>query len=318
MALGSVQIWIENVQFVDYNVADSNVFSKGDSMEKGKNILDRITESKTFLPRKQQSLCNYILENRLMVGTLTVAELAARANVAATTVLRLTERLGYSCYSDFKKDLFEAALQQQDEIYAPMKSSFSVSSDDNALTILCNDIEKECPKIAQVDNQKQFDLAVKAILAANHIYVLGLRSAAAIATYFENSIHLFMKETFLLSQQQEYLFDRVLEITPKDILFLISTWPCTKKTVDFARLCYNRHVPIILVTNSNLNPIAQYSDYTISTDTVNKSGYHISSLIVCQAFIDELGRRNYPRSGQKLTELEEFFKENNIVTWAES
>jgi len=250
---------------------------------------------------------------------MTVSELAAHAKVAPTTVLRLIEKFGYSYYNHFKHDVFEAALQNQTATYASLESSFSRRlTDGDALSFVCDGIIENCPKILNKTNQEQFNRAVDAILKARNIYVLGLRSAASISMYFENSIRLFMSNTVLLSLQQEYLFDRIIEMTSNDIVFLVSTWPCTKKTIDFAHLCHKRGIPIILVTNSMMNPISQFSSYTINTNISSKSGEHIFSMIVCQSFIEELGRRVFPKSSQRLSDLDMFFKENNVIIWDEN
>ena len=69
------------------------------------NLLKRLTKIKNTLPKKQGKLCEYIIENGKSVYLMPVSNLADAAGVGRATVIRLVERLGFSAYSEFKKEL---------------------------------------------------------------------------------------------------------------------------------------------------------------------------------------------------------------------
>lgn len=283
-----------------------------------RNLLPTIIQSKEFFPKKQRLLCDYILEHALLASTLTVVELAKQANVAPTTVLRLVERLGYNSYNSFKRTLFEEASYENKDTYFLLQNTFTkpqTAHGNSTIASVCYDTVKSCEQIQSPENVEEFARAVDYILNAHHIYVIGLRSAAAVSMYFQNSIRLFMDNSTLLSTKQEYLFDYSLKMTPDDVIVMISTWPCTKKVIDFAFLCHDRHIPIVLITNTVTNPVSHIAKYTINTDAVSTPSEHIASLIVVQAFIEELGRKSAPHSTQKLKELNEFLQNQDIVNW---
>lgn len=283
------------------------------------DIIQTIENIKNILPKKQRTLCEFILADPLSAGTMTVADLAQKAGVAATTVLRLVEKLNYTGYGLFKRDLFEAAMKKRNEMYVPFQHFLTDTSSAQhpPLASVCEGVVECCPLIASEENEQQFLEAVELILRSKHLYLLGLRSAASIALYFSDALRLFMQNTVHLSFQQEFLFDSILNMTPDDVVLLISTWPCTKRTVEFGRLCQKYNIPIILITNSSYNPIVSFSRNVINTGAVNRNSEHISTLIVVQAFVEELGKRYSPHPVTKLNMLNDFFKANDLVLLSE-
>lgn len=288
-------------------------------MDEKQDLIETLENIKDILPKKQRTLCEYVLTDPLSVGTLTVADLAQKAGVAATTVLRLIEKLRYEGYGQFKRDLFEAAMKKQNDMYVPLQRSFSNASYENRLPLaaVCDSAIECCTMIASEKNEKQFTAAVDLIMRSERVYLLGLRSAASLSMYFHDALGLFMKNIELLSFRQEFLFDHVLNMTPHDVVVVISTWPCTRRTVEFANLCQKYNVPMILITNSSFNPIASFSEHVINTGSVNQASEHISTLIVVQAFVEELGKRHSPQSAQRLNMLNDFFKANQLVVLTE-
>ena len=84
------------------------------------NILDTITQIKDVLPKKQRTLCNFIVLNYVEAGMMTVAELAERSGVGATTVMRLVKTLHYDSYSDFRRALLNVSLKNNASYCIPV------------------------------------------------------------------------------------------------------------------------------------------------------------------------------------------------------
>ena len=145
--------------------------------------------------------------------------------------------------------------------------------------------------------------------------MLGLRSSQVAALYFEYAVGIFYPKVRQLSTGQEYLFGRLLPICPNDVLLVISQWPCTKKTIDAALVCHRRNIPIILVTNTRINPIAEYASAVIDTDSVSSSSDILPVMAVMEALSYEIGKRTAPQSTENMTALEEMLRDNHLILW---
>ena len=237
------------------------------------NILDTITQIKDVLPKKQRTLCNFIVLNYVEAGMMTVAELAERSGVGATTVMRLVKTLHYDSYSDFRRALLNVSLKNNASSYIGIKNSFqkaSSNSDSDILHALWYDTTHTVENFITPKNIEQLDKAITLMMEASRINLLGLRSSRTVSLYLESAIDRFYPHVRQLSNESEFLYDKIFRLSAEeDIIIIFSAWPCTKRTIDVSAICRDRHVPIILVTNTSLNPIARYADIVIDTNSVN-------------------------------------------------
>ena len=272
------------------------------------NILDTITQIKDVLPKKQRTLCNFIVLNYVEAGMMTVAELAERSGVGATTVMRLVKTLHYDSYSDFRRALLNVSLKNNASSYIGIKNSFqkaSSNSDSDILHALWYDTTHTVDNFITPKNIEQLDKAITLMMEASRINLLGLRSSRTVSLYLESAIDRFYPHVRQLSNESEFLYDKIFRLSAEeDIIIIFSAWPCTKRTIDVSAICRDRHVPIILVTNTSLNPIARYADIVIDTNSVNSGCGILPLMFIAEALTAELARRLGPDSMKILEELE--------------
>ena len=102
------------------------------------------------------------------------------------------------------------------------------------------------------------------------------------------------------------------------VLFVISSWPNTKTTVQAAQFARQQGYHIILLTNSTLHPLSSLAQ-TILLVPESNSRYTIAPyIVVIEALAQEIGRRQAPGSLQKLEEMDRILAKENITDWSES
>ncbi len=282
------------------------------------SVIEHILQVKDVLPKKQKILCNFICANYNKAATMTVSELAEAAGVGTTTVMRLMQTLKYDSYNDFKRDLISAAIILESAMYANMKKSLTSREDasGNAFSQISRDLLQVSATLQTAQNLKNFEAMVGLLQRAACIYVIGYRSSYAVGRYFEDSVRLFLPNIKQLATSQEFLFDSLFYMKPSDVLFAISDWPCTRRTVVFAEKCHQKGVPVALVTNNMAaNPIAKFASAVINTDSLGAKTGRLPTLLVVEALVQELGRRASPQSIEALNWLETMLKENGIIIW---
>lgn len=284
-----------------------------------KNLISRIIELKASLPKKQQLLCNYIVLNHEQIAVMTVAELASNAGTGTTTVLRLVQALGYDSYITFRRDLANASLMQNSTPYRGLKDSISTVTDgdgSNSLSLVAGDGIRVLESLISEKNLEQFNRAMELLLRAQSIYTIGVRSSRAIAEYFSNSVSCFYPHIHALHNSLDYIFDRVeLYMTPSDVLVAFSVWPCTKTTIRVCELCHKKGIPVILITNTSLNPALPFSDVVFDTNSANHASGDVALIAVVEAMVSELGHRAAPESTRNIERVEKTLNENEIILW---
>lgn len=283
------------------------------------NLLDDILRAKELLPKKQRTLCNYLMINYEQASTMTVAELAENACVGTTTVMRFVQAMGYSSYLAFKRDLINAMLMKKAAPYQTLKQSFvgdsQTESSDTFRNVVADGIHV-FENLCSPANITQFEKAIQLLLKAKNIYTLGMRSSKVLALYFEYLVDRFYPHISQLSNQGEFIYDRVFgRMTEEDVLLVFSVYPCTLKTIRVGELCHQRGIPLILITNTNINPLAKISDVVIDTNAVNHSSGDTAIFAVVEALGAELGRRTAPESTQRIEYIEHSLVDKNLFIW---
>lgn len=283
------------------------------------NLLDDILRAKELLPKKQRALCSYLVINYERASTMTVAELAEAAGVGTTTVMRFVQMMGYRSYPAFKRDLINAMLMKNAAPYQTLKESFvgdsQTESSDTFRRVTADGI-RVLEGLCSPSNITQFENAVQLLLKAENIYTLGMRSSKVLALYFEYLVDRFYPRVRQLSDQGEFIYDRIFgHMTEKDVLLVFSVYPCTLKTIHIGELCRQRGTPLILITNTSINPLAKVADVVIDTNTVNHSSGDTAIFAVVEALGAELGRRTAPESTQRIEYIEHELVDKNLFVW---
>lgn len=279
------------------------------------NVIDQITQIKDVLPKKQRQLCNFLVLHCADSGMMTVAELAKSSQVGTTTVLRLMKTLGFKNYSELKHELLNVSLMRTASSYKGMKQRFQLASqgnDSDIMNTLWRDFSQIIGNVLTPKNVHQLTQASQMMLDASCIYVMGLRSSRTPASYLESTISRFYSKIRLLDEHNDYLFDRALSLDKQDVLVVFSVWPCTKLTIDISDLVHQNGIKIILITNTQLNPIAKYAEVVIDTNSVNSNAGYLPIMFVAEALVAELGRLTSPKSTERIESLEQQLEELHV------
>lgn len=282
-----------------------------------KNIIEYLLEIKESLPKKLKTLSNYIIVNYQHISIMSVAELAQNANVSTTTVMRLLEKLNYSSYSEFKADLVSISINSNLNSYGSLKKSLNEENSSTLKSIITDGISV-LDSLYTDENIILINSIVEKLINSNFIYTLGIRSSKALALYFEYSLNTILPKVSQLSNETEFIFDNItLKLKEDDVLVIFSVWPSTRKSIKAAELCYKKNIPIILITNTNINPLIKYSTYVINTNAINHISGNVAITSIIETIVAEVGRKTSPNSTINIETIETVLDENDIIIWEE-
>ena len=140
---------------------------------------ERVREHYDRLSRSYRRVADYIMNHYYDVSFMTAAQLASAVEVDTTTVVRFSQRLGYSGYPELLADI---RAQVKSEIYASYEPQ-SLSPDDPA-GVFRDRIEQERHNLSQllVHNPPEHVDAIAAMLwNAGRILIMGEGYASEVA-----------------------------------------------------------------------------------------------------------------------------------------
>lgn len=279
------------------------------------NLISHIQSIQASLPKQQKLLCDYICNHLFEASMLTIAELATKAGVGTATVTRMVYSLGYASYNQFKLDLRKQAIS-----YA--KSSYDVywnMYQDNTGEFGISDELDACQNMVNAMNNPllvaQIEAAAEAILSARRTYILGLRTSAISALCLEYRLTDEGVNVFSLSREPEFVFDRLIDTQPDDILVAFASKPATKKTLDALRICHKRGVPTLLITTAPFDEMMPYVSLLINSNTLDALLALVPPIITVELLSREISRRSGQKNQNLYHRVEKLIRDNDVTIW---
>ena len=275
-----------------------------------KSILEKIyAEYKTFTP-SQQKVAEYLSQHLDEALIFNANQLAKEAGISEATFTRFITRLGFSGFSEFKREIGNFIIQgySTTDRLAESAQTFGIS-DPVFLEILRGDIEN-INKITNGISNALFEKTVDKLSSAKSIYLLGLRSSYALAFYLAFNLRFFLKSVNLVKPGIGDIPEQVLSAGKSDVLVAIAFRRYTREVVRIAEKMKRKKAYIIAITNSHLSPIAQLADISLIVETEIPT--YIESftapMSLLNAFITAVALKKKKQAMPALKRLEEEFE----------
>ena len=113
-------------------------------------------------------------------------------------------------------------------------------------------------------SRSDFYAAVDAINRAEKIYIMGLRSSAALASFLAFYFNLLYDNVVVIqTSSASEIFEQMFRISEKDVCIAISFPRYSNQTINALRFAHDRGASIISVTDSDDSPIAGFASHLL-------------------------------------------------------
>ena len=276
-----------------------------------KNILDQISSHYPKLTPSQKKVASYLHNNINEAFILNSFQIAKKANVSEATVTRFISNLGFSGFSEFKREIAQRVVKDFSTTKRLADSAESLEGPGSIFAeILNGDIENIRTLRATISDQL-FEKAVKKLCLARSIYVLGLRSSYALAFYLAFNLRFFLKKVILLTPGIGDMPEQVLGVKKDDALVVISFRRYTRESFDIAEKIKKKEASVIAITNSELSPIAKLANVSLiaSTKIPTYIESYAAPMSLINALITSIALRKKDKAIFALNKLETTFEE---------
>ena len=238
---------------------------------------------------------------------MTAAKMGETLGISESTVVRFANRVGYAGYPEFQRALEEcvkgklSSIQKMDAKYGKSTQSEVLSS------VITADIEKLQHTIDNLD-PAAFESAVETILAADTIYIMGLRSNEPLAEFLHFYLNMVRGGVVLLKTTSvSETFEQMIRINEKDCFIGISFPRYSMRTLKAMEFASDRNAKVIAVTDSIHSPMSLYSSCNLlaRSDMVSIVDSLVAPLSVINALVVALCLRCPQDVRRNLEMLEE-------------
>lgn len=250
-----------------------------------------IAERYNELSKRLQQAARYLTENPRDVAFETVATTASKAGVTPSTLIRFANAFGYQGFSEmqrlFRSKLIENApnyneriqLVRQEYGQTDTPSPFQLLGEfTTANAIALDHLKHEA-------DEANLDKALDILEHANATHIVGVRRAFVVASYFAYALRHVDQRAYLLDGIGGMFKEQAEAIGDGDAVIAISFTPYGRETLDVAKIALDKGVPLIVITDSPLSPLARQATVCLLVQEAQVRSFRslTSSLCLAQA-----------------------------------
>lgn len=278
------------------------------------DLSNRINDAYGKLSKGQKLLATYITDNYDKAVFLTAAKLGDVVGVSESTVVRFATHLGYKGYPEFQSALEELVRNKLNSIQRMEVTYGRISQSKILESVLKSDAEKIQSTLEKID-ENAFELAVDTILSAKHIYIIGIRSCAPLASFLSFYFTLMFPNVHLIqTSSSSEIFEQMVRIGKEDVIIGISFPRYSMRTLKAMEFANNRSAKVITLTDSVHSPMNLYSSCNLIADSDMASIVDslVAPLSVINALIVALCMKKQGEVAQTLEMLEDIWDEYQV------
>ncbi|MDO4720357.1 MAG: MurR/RpiR family transcriptional regulator [Peptostreptococcaceae bacterium] len=278
-----------------------------------KDLISLIHSKFSKLSKGQKILAQYILSDYDKAAFMTAAKLGDTVGISESTVVRFANALGYDGYPMLQRSLQELIKTKLTTVQR-VEMSQEYSGDFAILKkVLKADVDNIKGTLSEI-NPASFENVISKLLTAKKIYIVGLRSSAAIGEYLSFYLNLILDNVALVNYGISDVFEQILKVGEGDLVVGISFPRYSKRTFELLQYAKNRGADIVAMTDSLLAPIATLASETLITKSNMASFVDslVAPLSVANALIVSVGMRRRGEIREIFDTLEEIWKEYKI------
>lgn len=240
-----------------------------------------IRQNQGILSQLDKEILDYILSNQDTVMGMSIIELENEVHASKSTIMRLTQKIGFSGFSEFKYFLRQSNLNTNN----PPEQKVDL------IALQENDIKKTIEYLKSLDLQEMLHTIYQSDMM--YCYGTGYSQRKVVEEFSKSMLH-FEKKVILLPNKTE--FDMAMPmISKKDIVICASLSGETEEIKANLDIIATRNIPIISISAFGDNYFSQIARFVLfyycTPFMVAKKSQAASSLIGLNVLFDYLFRK---------------------------
>jgi len=278
------------------------------------DVRKRMINSMDSLSKSRKRIARFVLDNFDTAPFMTAAKLADVVNTSESTVVRFAVELGFDGYPEMAKAMQEQALHSLTAAQRLKVANETIDRDDVLKSVLKADISRIKETMDDID-KGTFENSINQLINANKIYILGVRSSAALAMYLGFYFNLIFDNVKLISTTSaSEVFEQILGIGQGDVIVGISFPRYSKRTSKAMEYAGKKGAYVVAISDSVNSPVAKWADSTLVAKSAMTSFVDSLSapLSVINALIVAAGLKREDKVLGTLRELETIWDEYQV------
>jgi len=284
------------------------------------DILATIHNGMATFSKGQKRIANYIDTSYDKAAFMTASRLGKTVNVSESTVVRFAVELGFDGYPSMQKALQEVVRNKLTAVQRIGVANDRFGNQDVVSMVLQSDMES-IRMTSEALDRNALAQAVDSISNAKHIYIVGVRSSAAIATYMSFYFrNIFDNVRLVESSATSEMMEQMLHVGEGDVVIGISLPRYSTRTVKLLEFAHDSNAQVVVITDSKEAPAARFADHILvaKSDMVSVVDSLVAPMSLVNALIVSIGQRKEQEMSRIFENLEKIWEEYEVYERVEA
>ena len=283
-------------------------------------VLATIHNKMPSFSKGQKRIAEYIISSYDKAAFLTASRLGKLVSVSESTVVRFAVELGFDGYPSMQKALQEMVRNKLTSVQRIEAATDRYGNRDVVSMVLQADMES-IRMTGESLSRESLDRAVDAIIAAKNIYIVGVRSSAAIAMYLNFYFRNFFENVRLITDSStSEMIEQMLHVSEDDVVIGISLPRYSSRTIKLMQFAADSGAKVVAVTDSAEAPAAKGADFVLAakSDMVSVVDSLVAPMSLVNALIVAISCKREHEVSETFKNLEKIWAEYEVYERVEA
>ena len=278
------------------------------------DLLTRLSEELKSFSKGQRAISKFILDNYDKAAFMTAGKLGKIVGVSESTVVRFAADLGYDGYPAMRKALQEMIRNRLTSVQRIEVAKDRIDDKEIIKSVITSDMQNLQASLEALDRDS-FDAAVNAIVEAKNVYIVGMRTSTALASFMGQYLNLLRDNVRVINNTAaSEIHEQIIRIGEGDLFLGISYPRYSSHTVDAMQFAKKMGAKVIAITDSKASPLASIADVSMfaKSEMVSFIDSLVAPMSLINAIIIAVGRRNRDNVAETFARLENLWMEHEV------
>lgn len=237
------------------------------------------------LSKRLRQIAEFALANPNDMALETVSEIATRAGVQPSSLIRFAKAFGFDGFSSMQR-VFRGRLTERQPSYHERIKALKEQSKAplTAITVLDRFTESASHALNHLREETKPELleqAVGLLARSERIHIIGQRRAFPVAAYLNYMLSHLGCPVSLIDSVGGMAFEQARNLSPKDVLLAISFQTYAPDTLAIATQAREQGTKIVAITDGPLSPFTALSDVCFEVEEAQVESFRSLSACMC-------------------------------------
>lgn len=250
-------------------------------------LKSHLVRAKPTLPKRLLQVAAFAMEYPGEIALGTASSIAARAGVQASTLVRFAQTLGFGGFSELQtvfRDHLRVRWPDYSERLTELQKDASNSADPTSLLGgFADSATSSLANLRQTVRADDLERAFALLGAAQTVYLAGQKRSYSVAHYLAYALAQLKVSAVLIDSIGGLGASQLANAGKADAMVATSFAPYSPVTVAFTHEARANSMPIIVITDSPLSPLAGLADVRFEVNESNFGSFRSLAATFCLA-----------------------------------